>query len=348
MNQMMASHVPMSTVHTGPATSSTELLRGIDLNLLALFDVLARERSVTAAAQRVGVTQSAMSHALRRLRELFGDPLLVRGRSGMVLTPRAEALVVPLRSGLVTLGRALAQPSGFEPRSSRRAYSIASPDLFDVLAIPLLLERMRDEAPGVDITIAPVDSRLFADRLETGELDVAIIPHAEEVREVMPEVTAPGLVRRMLFRDQYSCLIRRDHPALRSSRRKAGKAAMPALTLPAYAALDHLLISPRGQGPGLIDRLLEQHGLTRRVALRIPHFYSALAILAKTDLILTAPSALARVARSDHGLIAFAPPLRVPGHSIQLLWHERFTLDPGHAWLRDLLTECAKAAQSPA
>jgi DNA-binding transcriptional LysR family regulator len=253
---------------------------------------------------------------------------------------------VPLRSGLVTLGRALAQPSGFEARSSRRAFSIASPDLFDVLAIPLLLERMRKEAPGVDISIAPVDSRWLADRLETGELDVAVIPQAKDARAVIPEVAAPGLVRRMLLRDQHSCLIRRGHPAIRTWRTKAGQKSAP-LTLEAYVALDHLLISPTGQGPGLIDRLLEQRGLTRRIALRIPHFYSALEILARSDLILTAPSALARVARSDHELIAFAPPLQVPGHTLNLIWHERFTLDPGHAWLRDILAGCAQAAQSP-
>ncbi|UCH30124.1 MAG: LysR family transcriptional regulator, partial [Myxococcales bacterium] len=117
----------MSSTHNGPA------LHRIDLNLLVALDALTRERSVTRAAERVGVTQSAMSHTLRRLRELFGDPLLVRGRGGMVLTPRAEALAVPLRSGLVSLARILAEPEAFAPERASRIFRIVSPDLFDAL-----------------------------------------------------------------------------------------------------------------------------------------------------------------------------------------------------------------------
>jgi len=113
-----------------------ERLARIDLNLLVAFDALAREQNVTRAAERVGVTQSAMSHALRRLRELLDDPLLVRGKSGMVLTARAEALVLPLRSGLVSVDRALVRAERFDPRTARRKFRLATPDLFDLLAIP--------------------------------------------------------------------------------------------------------------------------------------------------------------------------------------------------------------------
>ena len=120
----------------------THDLHRIDLNLLVALDALTRERSVTKAAERAGVTQSAMSHTLRRLRELFDDPLLVRGRGGMVLTPRAEALTVPLRSGLVSLARTLAEPEAFDPAHASRTFRIVSPDLFDALVLPTLLQRL--------------------------------------------------------------------------------------------------------------------------------------------------------------------------------------------------------------
>ncbi len=328
MNQSMLSNSFMNRIH---GEASPERLSGIDLNLTVAFDALTRELSVTRAAERTGVTQSAMSHALRRLRELLKDPLLVRGQNGMVLTPRAEALVVPLRSALLTLGRALAEKQEFLPATARRAFGIAAPDLFDVVMVPPLLERIRSSAPAVDISVVTADDRRFAERLETGEVDVAIVPRFDEVEPgALPP--AGGLMRRTLFNDRFVCLLRADHPALRGRRR---------LTLQTYASLSHALVSPRGEGAGPVDRALEQHGLVRRIALRIPHFYAALAIVAKSDLILTAPSGLARLASTDLPVRALAPPLRLPRHSVDLVWHERFTNDAGHRWLRKQMLEVA-------
>ncbi|HET6337257.1 MAG TPA: LysR family transcriptional regulator [Polyangiales bacterium] len=319
-------------------------LAGIDLNLVVAFDALAHDRSVTLAAQRIGVTQSAMSHALRRLRVLLGDPLLVRGQSGMVLTPRAELLAIPVRSGLVTLGRALSGPLRFEPGSARRAFRIATPDLFDVLVIPALLERVRVEAPGVDLSVVPIDPRRLPALLETGDVDASIVPRFEQVSaQPLPLQESPGLVRRVLFRDDYSCLIRADHVALRGGREKRKRGAKaPRLSIEAYAALNHLSVSPGGDGRGVIDRALEQHGLTRRIALRIPAFYTALEMVRRSDLILTAPSALARFVPEDGSVVAFPPPISVPSHTLNLTWHERFTQDPGHVWLRELVTEVSR------
>lgn len=349
MNPMLMFHGDMNAVH-GSERVAPGALAGIDLNLVVAFDALAHERSVTLAAQRIGVTQSAMSHALRRLRALLGDPLLVRGQSGMVLTPHAEQLAVPVRSSLVTLGRALSGPLRFEPGSARRAFRIATPDLFDVLVIPSLLERVRVEAPDVDLSIVPIDARRLPALLETGDVDAAIVPRFEQLgaQPIALPVT-PGLVRRVLFRDDYSCLMRADHPALRrrdTRKRRAMKAASRALSLSieAYAALNHLSVSPGGDGRGAIDRALEQHGLTRRIALRIPAFYTALEMVRRSDLILTAPSALARFVPADGSVVSFAPPVSVPGHTLNLTWHERFSQDPGHAWLRDVVTEVSRAA----
>jgi DNA-binding transcriptional LysR family regulator len=337
MNQASHSNTAMNETNVAEADSANQLSR-VDLNLVVAFDALARERSVTRAAQRLGVTQSAMSHSLRRLRDLLSDPLLVRGRGGMVFTPRAESLVVPLRSGLVTLGRALAQPSGFEPRTARRAFSIASPDLFDVLALPTLLERIRVEAPGVDIAIVPPSQRGVSNHLETGEVDVAIMPQIEGLGNELTETT-PGLVRRTMLRDSFVCLIRADHPAICGRQRRA--AHRSPLPLETYTSLTHALISQSGEGPALVDRLLEQQGLRRRIALRVPYFHSALAIIAQSDLILTAPRALTALITNDMPLIALPLPLPLPEHTVNLLWHERFSKDPGHVWLRKLVIETA-------
>jgi DNA-binding transcriptional LysR family regulator len=302
-----------------------------DLNLVVAFNALAREGSVTRAAHRLGLTQSAMSHALRRLRDLLGDPLLVRGKSGMVLTPRAEAMVVPLRSGLVTIGRALAQPPRFDPLSARRAFTIATLDLFDVLMIPPLLARIREEAPGVDITVVPLSQRTISEQLETGEVDAAVMPQVVGRDTWQPAPLALGILRRTLFRDNFVCLLRADHP----------QAARKRLTLKSYAALSHVLVSPSGEGPGLVDQILAEHGLTRRIALRLPHFHSALAVVAKSDLILTAPTPLALLA-AQLPVKSLKPPLALPDHTVNLVWHERFSHDPGHEWLRELVADVAK------
>ena len=137
-------------------THVAETLHRIDLNLLVALDALTRERSVTKAAERAGVTQSAMSHTLRRLRDLFDDPLLVRGRGGMVLTPRAEALAVPLRSGLVSLARTLAEPQPFAPEHATRTFRIVSPDLFDALVLPTLFQRVYVTPAAIDLAVVPL------------------------------------------------------------------------------------------------------------------------------------------------------------------------------------------------
>ena len=326
MNPMIKTNIGMSTVHEGP-------LHHLDVNLLVALDLLAEERSVTRAAERAGVSQSAMSHTLRRLRELFDDPLLVRGRGGMVLTPRAEALAIPLRGGLLSIARAIAQPDPFDPRSARRSFRMVSPDLFDVLVLPELLRRIGDEAPGIDLAVVPTPSSLN-DSLETGEVDLAIHPVLldPEPFEMTAKVDS-HLRARTLFRDSLRCFLRREHPLLQSGRK---------LTLRTYTKLPHILVSPSGRGSGVVDRVLESRGHERRIALRVPHFSAALAIVAESDLVLTAPSSLER-----HGyastLSSYPAPVSLPNHAVTMLWHPRFTEEPAHRWLRDLMVSVTGA-----
>lgn len=323
MNPMTCFYSGMSVTHT------VDDLHRIDLNLLVALDALARERNVTKAAARAGVSQSAMSHTLRRLRELFDDPLLVRGRGGMVLTPRAEALAVPLRSGLVSLARTLAEPPAFEPERASRTFRIVSPDLFDALVLPTLLRRLGREAPSVDLAVVPMSKRL-SDSLETGEVDLAIYPVLLDPQpfELDTQVDAE-LQRRTLFRDSFRCFVRNDHPAL-AGRRK--------LTLTAYTRLNHVLVSPGGEGPGVVDRVLEARGLQRRIALRVPQFATALEVVAQSDLVLTAPSSLSRCSTGS-SLASRPAPVDIPEHAITMIWHPRFTEDPAQRWLREFMID---------
>jgi DNA-binding transcriptional LysR family regulator len=329
----------MTGIHSWSEAGLPEQLAAVDLNLLVVFDALAREESVTRAAQRLGVTQSAVSHALRRLRALLDDPLLVGGRAGMALTPRAAQLVLPVRGALLALGRALATPAAFEPRTTTRAFTLSCPDLFDLLTVPALMAGLQAEAPGVDLVIVPPDVRRLSERLSAGEVDVAVRPRVAGLPDLEPAVAEAGLVRKTLFEDRYVCLLRRGHPALAPSSR-SGRPRR--LTLATYVALGHVLVSPSGEGPGPVDALLAQQGLRRRVALRVHHFASALAAVAASDLVLTGPTALTRL--EAPGLTPTPVPLAMPPHSIDLVWHERYTQDPGHAWLRGLLARVARAS----
>jgi len=329
MNPMTCFNAVMSSTHTAAG------LHRVDLNLLVALDALTRERSVTKAAERAGVTQSAMSHTLRRLRELFGDPLLVRGRGGMVLTPRAEALAVPLRSGLVSLARTLAEPQPFAPEQASRTFRIVSPDLFDALVLPTLFQRLGQQAPSIDLAVVPMPKRL-TDSLETGDVDLAIYPVLLDPHpfDLGTQVDAE-LQSRTLFRDSFECFLRSDHPALATRR----------LSLKAYTRLDHILVSPGGEGPGVVDRILHAQGLQRRIALRVPHFATALEVIAQSDLVLTAPSSLSQC--STASTLASRPtPLDLPEHAITMIWHPRFTEDPPHRWLRQLMLDVTHEAPS--
>ncbi len=310
-------------------------LHRIDLNLLVALDALTRERSVTKAAERAGVTQSAMSHTLRRLRDLFDDPLLVRGRRGMVLTPRAEALAIPLRSGLVTLARTVAEPEVFAPEHACRTFRIVSPDLFDALVLPTLLQRVGRQAPSIDLAVVPMPKRL-TDSLETGDVDLAIYPVLLDPKpfDFGTQVDAE-LQTRTLFRDTFRCFLRADHPALAARR----------LTLKAFTRLNHILVSPGGEGPGVVDRVLQTQGLQRRIALRVPHFASALEVVAQSDLVLTAPSSLSQCSTAST-LASRSAPIEIPEHAITMIWHPRFTEDPPHRWFRELMLDATNEVPS--
>ena len=292
-------------------------LAGIDLNLLTSLDALLTTQSVTRAAQELGRTQPAVSHALRRLRELLGDELLVRTPKGMQLTPRAQELRPAVRAAIEAAEAVLQEAPAFDPARAQRSFRVAMADQASFLLLPPLVERISREAPGVRIEQPPGLVQSLVD-----DVDLAIGVFRDEPATVRQEP---------LFREEFACVIRRGSAAAR------GK-----LDVERYLALPHLLVAPRGLPGSPLDDALAKVGQRRRVVLTVPHFLVAPHVIAATDLVWTAPVRLAR-AFAHLPLAVREPPFRVDGFTVAMRWHARLDRDPGLRWLRGVLREIAPA-----
>lgn len=290
-------------------------LEALSLHQLKVLLMLLEERSVSAAARRLGVTQPAVSHVLRALREQLGDPLLVAGARGMAPTPRALALAGPLRRTVRELEVLLRGGADFELGSVQRVFVLATWDGISTTLAPGVLARAAREAPGVDFDVRPLPREGSAPGLEDGSLDLSI--------EVGPH-DVPGLRTRALYDDDFVCLVRADHPQVGET-----------LDLETYLRLPHALMSPQGDGKGVVDRVLAGMGLARRVVLRIRYFLAAPLVVARSDLVVTAPRALAGGFVGMAPLRVFPPPIELPRFTTHMVWHERAEADPAHRWLRE-------------
>lgn len=294
----------------------------LDLNLLAALDVLLRERNVTRAAKKLGITQSAMSHKLKRLREELGDPLFVTAPGGLVPTARAESLEEPLRRALQDVAAAVRASAPFDPRTAERDVRVACVDAIELTLLPDILARLATDAPNVRVAIRRRGPRSM-EELAAGDLDLIIAPGG------VPGVgydELPGVQRRLLGSDGFSCVVRRDHPLVRKR-----------LSLSRFLALDHLLVTPGGTSLGVVDQVLAKDGLSRRVAVTIPSFVSAPLLVARTDLILTCPTGVAGAAARIVPLRVLTPPLPLPTIPLFQYWHVRVQHDPAHRWIRDFV-----------
>jgi DNA-binding transcriptional LysR family regulator len=292
-------------------------VRDIDLNLLRVFDAVLRERSVTAAATRLGLTQPAVSNALARLRALFGDALFVRTPAGMDATPFARGVADPVRQALALLESVLAHGPGFDPATATRAFHFYMSDLGQIEFLPPLVERVQQIAGGVRLEAVAADLEHIGDALATGALDLAV--------GFLPAL-GPPVRRRALFRDPYLCLMRADHPEKTMTRKK-------------FLEASHVLVTYRGGGHRVIEEAFERAGVTRRIALRVPHFTVVPMVLERTDLILTLPARVARVFERRGKFRTVAPPVPIPPAEVAVHWHERFEADPGNRWLREQLVD---------
>ena len=291
-------------------------LGSVDLNLLPVFEAVYREGNLTRAGEKLGLTQSAVSHALARLRKVAGDPLFVRTKKGMEPTPRARELYVPLAGSLSGIREALAAPAAFDPATVSRTFLLSMSDYCGMVILPALMRELGQRAPGVRIEISPLASDRTQEGLESGAFELVA-----GNRDV-----GSGVYRKRIFQDDFVCMVRKEHPAIGAS-----------LDLSTYLSLSHALFSPRERGDRLVGKTLGGMGLRRKVALRVPHILVIPKVVETTDLLVTLPRRLAASFESQERFRLLPPPVAIPPLTLMLYWHERVNNDPANRWLRSTI-----------
>lgn len=299
------------------------MLTAVDVNLLVVLRALLRECHVTRAAAQVGLSQSATSHALSRLRELYGDELLVRQGRALVPTPRAKVLLPQIERGLNQLAATISGEPAWDPATARKEFTIGMVDYGQALLLGPLLKELQKQAPGVDLSV--IVSRDLNELLEAGTIEAAVNLSGR---------TPPSIRTRKLFSESYLCMVRERHPQVG-----------PKLTLSRYLALRHLVVAPSGAPGSVVDTILAQRGHERRVAVRVPNFLIAPLIVAGSDFINTGPERLARQMARRYPIRLLSPPsvLALPAFDMHLAWHARFDDDAAHGFLRSCITKVAAA-----
>jgi len=289
----------------------------IDLNLLVVLDAIYTEGGITRAADKLHLTQPAISHSLGRLRTLFGDELFVREGRAMVPTPLARNLIEPVRRALRGLEVTLNELERFDPAATQKRFTVAVRDVFEATVLPPLLRQVTRDAPRVDVHAVQVERREVESELAAGTLDAALdvlLPLSEQIR------------RRKITLDRMVVVARKNHPAVRRG-----------LKLATYLKQDHVLVSSRRHGPAPEDFELSRHGLSRRVRLRCQHYFAACRVVSQSDLVLTMPGHYARIANQQFGNQILPLPVDMPPLDAYLYWHANVENEPANRWLREQL-----------
>ena len=294
-------------------------LSDIDLNQLVLFQQLMVERRVSKVADKMGLTQPAVSNTLAKLRRQFGDDLFVRTPAGMMPTPFAEQLAEPIGYALGMIHSGLNQHARFDPASVKRTVTIGMTDTGEIVFLPALVERLRQEAPGVTLHTVRTTATTLREDMEAGKVDLAMGP--------LPQLKA-GFFQRRLFRQRYVCLFRKGHPLERKR-----------MALSDFQAAEHLVIASDGTGHGKVDELLRRAGIERNVRLTIPHFVSVGPLLRRTDMVATVTERLAKSLAEPFGLVHRPHPVDLPEVAINVFWHAKVHRSPAHLWLRGVVMD---------
>jgi DNA-binding transcriptional LysR family regulator len=291
-------------------------LSSIDLNLLVLFDAVLKEAHVGRAASQLGLSPSAVSHGLGRLRRLFHDPLFLRTPKGVVPTERAERLAGPVADILLRVQSVVATGTPFDPATSTRRFTLGMPDATAAVILPSLLAQTSERAPFIDLSVRQVFPQHALAELEARTIDVAICP-----------IAAPParFVAKPIYQERFVIAARVGHPFLASP------------TLKHYTEARHVLASQSGDAHGFVDQLLERKGLSRRVALVVPTFLLALAALAESDLIAAVPASLTQLYAARFGVTSVEPPLPLRNDQLCALATRAALMDAGLAWLFETL-----------
>ena len=289
-------------------------LSQVDLNLFVVLEAIYREGNITRAGHQLNLTQPAISHALKRLRDLLKDPLFIRRGAHMVPTPFTRNIIEQVRQALQILEVNLGERNQFDPKQTRRNFHISVWEYIESLALPTLLQRLEREAPDMSITTSRVKRRDLEAELASGSLDLAID---------VPMTTGETIHQKQLLREPFAVMARAGHPGI------SGR-----LDLEAYLAQSHVMVSSRRYGPSLIDVELSRLGLRRRIVLRCQHIFAARRVVSETDLLLTLSQGHARILSSGLGGCVYPFPLKTAQVEAQIYWHESAENDPANRWLR--------------
>jgi DNA-binding transcriptional LysR family regulator len=292
----------------------------VDLNLLAVLDAILQTRSVSRAAEQVGITKPAMSHALARLREQIGDPVLVRAGQEWHLSERALALRDRVRELAEGAREVLDGERTFEPATSTREIRVHATDHVLALLGGGLGAMLATEAPHCSLRFLPMQTD-DASPLRGGLVDLAI--------GVFPQLP-PEFRTQALFQERFACVVRSGHPRVNDK-----------ISLATFLASEHVLVAPRGKAGSTVDDALAERGLSRKVTRFVPYFVVALDLVSKTDCVLTVSERLAKAYRERFDLQVLKPPIPLPTYTISQVWHPRVDADPSHRWFRRLVARAA-------
>lgn len=299
-------------------------LRRLDLTVLLVFLGLIRLRKATAVGRDLGLTQSAVSHALKRLRDIFGDELFLRRPHGLEPTAVALALEPSVREAVDALSNALAGTEPFDPGSATGLVRIGAYDSALSTIVPTLIHKLSEIAPGLQISALTLGRREALDALASGRIDIAI---------GFLFGVGPDVVQRRLYEESYRVVCR------------AGDAnAEGTLTLPRYLAARHVIVSPVGDLRGVVDEALARSGRTRQVIAALPLFLPTLAVVASTGAMATLPSQVVEAHAARFGLVSKQPPLAIRSFPVSAVCHRRNARSPRHEWLMRLLCEIGGAS----
>jgi DNA-binding transcriptional LysR family regulator len=296
----------------------------LDFNLLVTLDALLAERSVSRAAQRLNLSQPALSAQLARLRDMLGDPLFVPSHRGMTPTPLALGLQAPLAAALAQLRDVVTSARAFDPARDDFTVHVACSDYVQSALLLDFTLALRREAPGLRIALRPADAARLEAQMEKGEVDLAVLT---------PEGIAESLRSRPLFEERYVFIARRGHPALRRP-----------LDMTRFCELEHVMVSPRGGSfTTPVDEVLDAQGLRRRVVVSASTFHSVLDLVERSDLVALVPARMVE-GTGNVRVRVLAPPLPVPGFAIHMAWHDRNHRDAAQRWVRERLVAFAREA----
>ena len=300
-----------------------------DLNLLPIAFALYDELNVSRAAKVLGMSQPAVSMALRRLRETYNDPLFVRVPTGVAPTPRAHALVRTARPLIDQLQNSLRTAETFDPLISTRAFTLALSDVGEMAFLPRVAGVLRHAAPAAPIRSVSVPPAQLAHGLEQGDIDVAV--------GYFPQLASKNFRQRRLSTHRFACLLRADHP-IRAERLSAAD----------FLAAGHVVVGEAGRSQEVVERFFERRHVKRKVAVYTSHFLGVPFLVAQADLIATVPYAVARdFAGMSPQLAVAQPPFELPGFDLKLHWHRRFDTEPRSRWFREVLSELFREDRRP-